>query len=79
VEESLAERVAVGLAMALPTKAKAAKEPVSMKPSDALSIQKSAKKTLVGRKVAILFDEGSDKTSIERLRERSKRPAAESR
>jgi catalase len=68
VDENLAERVANGLAMPLPAKAKAAKEPIDMKPSPALSIQKNAKKTLAGRKVAILFDEGSDKAAIERLK-----------
>jgi len=68
IDESLAGRVADGLGMALPAKAKAAKEPIDMKPSDALSIQKNAKKTLAGRRVAILFDEGSDKAAIERLK-----------
>ena len=67
IDESLAERVGGGLGMPLPAKAKAAKEPIDMPPSDALSIQKNAKKTMAGRKVAILFDEGSDKAAIERL------------
>ena len=68
VDEGLAQRVADGLAMPLPAKAPAALEPVDMRPSDALSIQKNAKHTLAGRKVAILFDEGSDKAAIERLK-----------
>ena len=68
VDEGLAKRVADGLAMDLPEKAKAAKEPVDMKVSDALSIQKQAKKTFEGRKVGILFAEGSDKASIDKLK-----------
>lgn len=68
VDESLAQRVAGGLAMPLPAKAPPAREPVDMPPSDALSIQKNARHTLAGRKVAILFDEGSDKAAIERLK-----------
>lgn len=68
IDESLAERVANGLAMKLPPKAKAAKEPVDMKASDALSIQKQARKTFEGRKVGILFAEGSDKSGIDKLK-----------
>jgi catalase len=68
VDESLASRVAAGLGAALPPKAEAAREPVDMKPSPALSIQRKAKNTLAGRKVGILFDEGSDKASIARLK-----------
>ncbi len=67
VDEDLARRVADGLAMKLPPKAKAAKAPVEMPVSDALSIQKQSKKTLQGRKIGILFAEGSDKSSIDRL------------
>lgn len=68
IDEDLAKRVAKGLAIALPDKAKAAKAPVQMKPSDALSIQKNAKNMLKGRKVGILFSDGSDKTAIETLK-----------
>src|SRR3546814_15128775 len=39
-----------------------------MAPSDALSIQKQATGMLKGRKVAILFAEGSDKTAIDTLK-----------
>ena len=67
IDEDLAQRVADGLAMDLPDKAKAAREPVDMKVSDALSIQKQAKDTLKGRKVGILFAEGSDKAAIDTL------------
>ncbi len=68
VDEELAKRVAAGLAMDLPAKNKAAKEPVDMKPSDALSIVKQGDPPMKGRKVAILFDEGSDKAAIDKLK-----------
>lgn len=68
IDEDLASRVADGLAIDLPEKAKAARAPVDMRPSDALSIQKQAKETLEGRKVGILFAEGSDKASIDALK-----------
>ncbi|MEK6349202.1 MAG: catalase [Burkholderia sp.] len=67
VDESLAQRVADGLAMPLPDAAPAAREPVDMKPSKALSIVANAKHTLKGRKVGVLFDEGSDKAEIDAL------------
>ena len=80
IDENLALRVANGLAIDLPEKAEAAKEPVEMKISDALSIQKQAaiqklgssqkqdKTMLKGRKVGILFAEGSDKVMIDELK-----------
>jgi catalase len=60
VDEDLAQRVADGLGIALPDKAKAAKEPVDMAPSDALSIHKNMKHTLEGRAVGILIADGTD-------------------
>ncbi|MDR6511356.1 catalase [Novosphingobium capsulatum] len=68
VDEELASRVAKGLAMDLPEKAPAARAVTAMKPSDALSIQKQARKTFEGRKVGILFAEGSDKAAIDTLK-----------
>ncbi len=68
IDEDLASRVAAGLAMDLPEKAEAARAPIDMKRSDALSIQKQATDTLKGRKVGILFAEGSDKASIDTLK-----------
>jgi catalase len=68
VDEDLAARVADGLAMPLPDTAPAAREPVDMAPSDALSIQKNARNTWQGRKVGILFAEGSDKAEIDGLK-----------
>ena len=69
IDEDLAQRVADGLAMELPEKAEAAREPVDLPPSDALSIQKQAKATMEGRTVAILFAEGSDKASIDDMKQ----------
>ncbi|MBN8808429.1 MAG: catalase [Sphingomonas sp.] len=60
VDEDLAKRVATGLGIDLPKKAKAAKEPVDMPPSDALSIHKKMKDTLEGRAVGILIADGTD-------------------
>ena len=68
IDEGLAKRVAAGLAMPLPPKAKAAREPVDLGTSDKLSIQKQALNTLQGRCVGILFAEGSDKAQIDALK-----------
>ncbi len=68
IDEDLAKRVAAGLAIDLPAKEKAARAPVDLKPSDALSIQKNADDMMEGRKVAILFSEGSDKAAIDKLK-----------
>jgi catalase len=68
IDETLAQRVAGGLAIDLPEKAPTAREPVEMKPSDALSIQKNATDGFAGRKVGILFAEGSDKAMIDELK-----------
>ncbi len=68
VDEDLAKRVAAGLAMDLPAKAKAAREVFAMPVSDALSIVKKAKPMLKGRKYAILFAEGSSKDAIDTLK-----------
>ena len=67
VDETLASRIAKGLGIALPDAAKPFREPVDLDPSDALSIQKNWPDTLHGRKVGLLFSEGSDKKGIEAL------------
>lgn len=67
IDEDLAKRVADGLGIDLPEKALAAKEPVDLGTSDALSIQKRAKPSFKGRKIGILFDEGSNKEMIDML------------
>ncbi len=68
IDEDLAQRVADGLGIPLPPKAKPAREAFDAKPSDHLSIQKNALNTLKGRKVAILFAKGSDKAEIDNLK-----------
>ena len=67
VDEGLAKRIADGLGIALPPKIRAAKEPIEMKPSPALSIQKNMLATLKGRKVGVLFAEGSNGGDIDRM------------
>ena len=67
VDEGLAKRIADGLGIALPAKLRAAKEPIEMKPSPALSIQKNMLATLKGRKVGVLFAEGSNGGDIDRV------------
>ncbi|MFT9016819.1 MAG: catalase [Acetobacter sp.] len=69
VDESLAQRVAAGLAVDLPEKAKPAKEPVDLPVSDRLSIQKQALDTMAGRTLGILVAEGSDLAQVNQLRE----------
>ena len=68
IDEGLAKRVAAGLAMDLPPANKAAKAPIDMDPSDALSIVKQGDPPMTGRKVALLFAEGSDKAEIDRIK-----------
>jgi catalase len=68
VDEDLATRVANGMAMPLPKAAPAAREPVDMPGSDALSIVKHGQPQMKGRKVAILFDEGSSLEAIDGIR-----------
>ena len=64
VDEDLARRVAEGLGIPLPRKARAAKEPIDMAPSDALSIQKRLKPGLKGKTVGVLVAEGSDAAEL---------------
>ena len=67
VDEGLAARVADGLGITLPKKARAARAPIDMPPSDALSIQKNMKATLAGRAVGVLYTDGSDSAEINRI------------
>ena len=68
IHADLGQRVADGLGIDLPKAAKPFREPVELAPSDALSIQKNWKDTLKGRKIGILFAEGSDKATIDKLK-----------
>ncbi len=65
VDEGLAKRVAAGLGIYLPPKAKPARAPIDMVPSPALSIQKNMKATLEGRSVGILFADGTDARELD--------------
>ncbi|MFC3058734.1 catalase [Paenirhodobacter populi] len=67
IDEDLAQRVADGLAIDLPEAAVPFRDPLDLDPSDALSIQKNWHETLAGRKIGILFAEGSDKAEIDAL------------
>jgi catalase len=67
-DQELASRVAHGLAMPLPPASTPAMKPIEMRRSPALSIVGKFKPTLVGRKVGILFDEGSSKKDVERVK-----------
>lgn len=67
IDEDLGRRVAQGLAIALPEAAKPFRDPVDLPPSDALSIQKNWHDTLQGRKIGLLFAEGSDAAAIDEL------------
>src|ERR1700674_1227443 len=58
VDDELATRVADGLGIDLPERAKAARAPIDMEPSPKLSIQKNMKQTIEGRAIAILYADG---------------------
>lgn len=67
IDEGLAARVADGLGAKLPAAVKPFKPPLDLPVSDALSIQKNWNVTLQGRKVGLLFSEGSNKAEIDKL------------
>jgi catalase len=60
VDDDLARRVADAIGIPLPKKAVAAREPIDMKASPALSIHRNMKATLDGRTVGVLIADGSD-------------------
>jgi catalase len=68
VDEELAKRVADGLAMPLPKAAPAAAPTLDLDPSDKLSIIKQGQPPMKGRKVGILFDEGSSLEAVNKLK-----------
>jgi catalase len=68
IDTDLAGRVADGLAEPLPQKAPAVREPIDMPESPALSIVAQGQPPMEGRKIAILFAEGSDKGAIDAMR-----------
>ncbi|MXO74247.1 catalase [Altererythrobacter aerius] len=69
VDEDLARRVAEGLALDLPPAAPAARPPIDMRPSDALSIQKNMRRTLEGRVVGVLFGENTEQDLLDELQD----------
>jgi catalase len=60
IDQGLAATVADGLGMALPPPAVAAREPIDLPPSPALSILINGPATFKGRKVGILLTDGSE-------------------
>jgi catalase len=76
VDEELAKRVAGGIGIDLPRKAEARAKVLDLEPSPALSIQRNMKKTLRGRKVGILFADGSDGAEIEAVRKAVEKESA---
>ena len=68
IDEDLASRVAAGLAMDLPKAAEPARKVIDLALSPALSIVQNMKATLKGRKVGILFSEGSDMGEVEAVK-----------
>jgi catalase len=68
VDESLAKRVAAGLAMPLPAAAKPAAPVQELEPSPKLSIVANMHKSLEGRTVAVLIADGSDAAALVKLK-----------
>ncbi len=67
VDDDLAKRVADGLGAPLPAASTPAAAPIDLDPAPSLSIVVNAKATLQGRKVGILFTDGSPKAEIARV------------
>lgn len=69
IDGDLAKRVAAGLGLAaLPSAPPAAVKPIDIPPSPALQIIGKARRTLKGRCVGILLDDGSDAATVRALR-----------
>ena len=67
VDAGLAERVATGLGCSLPDASPAAREPLDLDLSPSLSIVNKAQATLTGRKVGILFTDGSPSADVAKV------------
>ncbi len=67
VSENLAARVAEGLGQPLPPASKPFQQPVDLGRSMKLSILASATPSLQGRRIAVLFDEGSPKSVLDAI------------
>ena len=68
IDEDLAKRVAAGIGISLPKAIEPARVTIDLPTSAALSIVNNMRHTLKGRKVGILFADGSDKDEIETLK-----------
>ena len=68
IDEDLAKRVAAGIGISLPKAVELAVPAIKLPTSAALSIVNNMKATLKGRKIGILFADGSDKEEIETLK-----------
>jgi catalase len=68
IDDDLAKRVAAGIGIALPKAVDPARPLVELPTSAKLSIVNNMKATLKGRKVGILFADGSDRDEIESLK-----------
>jgi catalase len=67
VDEDLARRVATGLGVPLPAASKPARQPQDLPPAPSLSIVANARNTLEGRKVGVLFGDGSPRKVVEQV------------
>ena len=68
IDEDLAKRVASGIGIGLPKTIEPAVPAIKLPTSAALSIVNNMKATLKGRKIGILFADGSDREEIETLK-----------
>ncbi|KAK0360227.1 hypothetical protein LTR94_028111, partial [Friedmanniomyces endolithicus] len=68
VDEGLAKRVAEGLNLPLPIASKPAVAPIDLDPSPALSIVGKYPDSLQGRKVGVLVADGTDGSSVSKLK-----------
>ncbi|HEX7477919.1 MAG TPA: catalase [Polyangiales bacterium] len=76
VDESLAKRVAAGLAMPLPAASKPAAPVQDLEPSPKLSLIGNMIPTLEGRTVGVLVADGSDEAALAKLEKAVKRAGA---
>lgn len=72
IDTSLAKGISAKLGLKLPTKAKAAKEPIDLPLSDALSILKSPPPTK-GRAIGLVIADGSHKATIDKIKASAKK------
>lgn len=68
VDQDLAKRVADGLGIDLPKANPAAKTPIDLETSPALSIQRNMVETIEGRKIGILIADGTDARALEKVK-----------